>query len=287
MWLINKKHHTLESIAKLAGVSRSTVSRVINNKGNVSEKARKKVLSVIKKEKYYPNASARSLASRKTNNIGIIFWGHDPEFLSNPIYYEILQGIQRESLKHDLNLVLYTTHKEEEKRQELCYKIIGQKNVDGLIVIGSLMYFDYLKLFANNDLPVVIIGKRDTKNLDIPYVCTDYEDGIYKATRHLLSLGRKEIVLLQSTVDYYFLEDKLRGYKRALEEKNIKFNSDYIIEVTSNNEDYVEKIVRNHILTIKNINAIICANDILAQNLIKVITSQGIAVPDNISVIGF
>ncbi|MFW6282030.1 MAG: LacI family DNA-binding transcriptional regulator, partial [bacterium] len=130
---MSQSNHTLESIAKMAGVSRSTVSRVINNKENVSDNARKKVLEIIKQVNYYPNASARSLASKKTNNIGVVFWGNNPLFLSpERIYSEIMQGIQKKVIELNLDLMLYTSKNVDEN---FCYKIIGQKAVDGLIIM--------------------------------------------------------------------------------------------------------------------------------------------------------
>lgn len=283
---MSHSHHTLETIAKLAGVSRSTVSRVINNEKSVRNEVRERVLSVIEEERFYPNASARSLASRKTNCIGVLSWGADPEFLSDPIYYEILLGIQKEALKHDLDLILFTSQTDGERRKELCYRILGQKNVDGLVIMGSDFFLDYLRLFTERNLPVVLIGKRKTEDLEIPYVCTDYKAGIYSATSFLMDLGRTEIVLLQASVDVHFQGDKLKGYKKALKERKLAVKEDYIINVESTDDECLENLVQTRIQG-RPVNGMICANDLLAQRMIKVLTASGISVPGEISVIGF
>lgn len=283
---MSDSYHTLETIAELAGVSRSTVSRVINNEKSVRSEVRERVLSVIERERFYPNASARSLASRRTNCIGVLSWGADPEFLSDPIYYEILLGIQKEALKYDLDLILFTSQTGDEKRKDLCYKILGQRNVDGLIIMGSDFFLDYLRLFHQRNLPVVLIGKRNTGNLKIPYVCTDYEMGLYKATRYLLDLGRTEIVLLQSSIDLHFQEDKLKGYEKALQERKSTIKGEYIINVESTDDSYLQDLIQKRIRKLP-ANGMICANDLLAQRMIKILSASGISVPGEISVIGF
>ncbi len=273
-------NHTIETIADLAGVSRSTVSRVINEKDNVSDKVRKKVLEIIEQENYYPDASARSLASKKTNNIGIVFWGSNPLFLTQPIYYEIMQGIQKQAIQKKFDIMLYTSEKKDKK---LCSKIIGQKAVDGLIIMGHVMYLEYLRLFFKADFPVTIIGKRFTENLNVPFICSDYINGIYEATKYLIELNHKKIMMIVSDKESLYEKEKIKGFKKALQTFDLEIDDDLIVERNTEEDLKIfDEIIKN-----KKIDGIITSSDSIALKAIKGLKKFDYNIPTDISVIGF
>ncbi|MDF2662257.1 MAG: transcriptional regulator, LacI family, partial [Paenibacillus sp.] len=126
--------YTLESIAKLSGVSRGTVSRVINNQPGVKPAVRERVLGVIAETGYVPNPQARSLAGGRTENIGVVVFGNSPLFLSHHLFFEVLQGIQSHSTLNAYDLVLFSNRSD---RDAEYWKRIGDKRkVDGLIIMG-------------------------------------------------------------------------------------------------------------------------------------------------------
>ncbi len=277
-----KTKHTLESIAELAGVSRATVSRVINNKNNVSAEAKKRVSEVIKQEKFYPNASARSLASNRTNNIGVLFWGYEPLFLTVPIYREIVQGVQEKTVAHDFNMVLYAT---QQINEDLCHKIIGQQVVDGIIIMGEKMYVDYLRIFVEADFPVVIIGKRDTGELKVPYVCSNYIEGTYQATQYLLESGRHQLAYIQSVPNTLHGDEKFWGFKKALNDYNKKFNKKRLLK--GKNGKIKDSQLKDFFVLNSEIDGIVVSDDARAQQAIKVLREMDKKVPEQVSVIGF
>jgi LacI family transcriptional regulator len=275
--------HNLKSIAKIAGVSKSTVSRVINQQRYVKPQIREKILTVIKRENYYPNGLARGLVSNRTNTIGIVVFGLDPLFLSNQLYYEIIQGIQKKALEFDIDLILYSPEK---MAKDFCYKIIGRRNIDGLIIMGELIHIDYLRLFYKAQLPMVLIGKRHTQDLQIPYVCTDYTSGAYQATKYLLDLGCRDIVMMQCFRNLLHEKEKLEGYKKALKEKRIAFRPEFVLEGQAQQAN-AKEIIREALKEHAHIDGIFAANDLMAQGCIQEIQRVGLTVPGDISVIGF
>src|SRR5690606_26167955 len=133
--------HTLESIAKLSGVSRGTVSRVVNNQPGVKPAVRDTVLQVIQETGYQPHAQARSLAGGKTENIGAVVFGNHPDFLAHHIFYEVLQGAQHRLTLSDYDLLLFANRAESDRQY---WKRIGDKRkVDGLIVMGENIREEY------------------------------------------------------------------------------------------------------------------------------------------------
>jgi LacI family transcriptional regulator len=277
------RNHTLKSIAKIAGLSKSTVSRVINRQKYVKPQIREKILDIIRRENYYPHAPARSLVSQRTNTAGIVVFGLDPLFLSNQVYYEIIQGIQKKALESDIDLILYSPDK---MAKDLCYKIIGRRNVDGLIVMGELIHVDYLRLFYESQLPVVLIGKRDTQELKFPYVCTDYRSGAYLGTKYLLNLGRRHILMMQCFRHLLHEKEKFRGYKKALDEDGITLCPEIVVEGQAVPEK-ARIVIREALRMHPEVEGIFAANDLMAQGCIQEIQSLGLAVPEDISVIGF
>ena len=277
------KRHTLESIAKIAGVSRSTVSRVLNRQQYVRPKVRERVLEVIRKERYYPNAMARSLVSNRSNAVGIVVFGLDPLFLSNQLFFEIIQGIQRKALECDIDLMLYSPENEE---KEYCHKIVGRGNVDGLIVMGELIHVDYLRIFHRAGLPMVLIGKRDVGELEIPHVCTNYVVGAEEAVRHLIGTGRRSIAMMQCFREPLHEREKLEGYKKALGENGVSFNPALVLEGLAVQERAQEEI-RKMLEAGERIDGLFAANDLMAQGAIQELQRLGLRVPEDVSVIGF
>jgi len=276
-------NNTLESIAKLTGVSRATVSRVVNNQKYVSEDIRKRVLDTISQAGYVPNAVAQSLASKRTGNIGVLVFVLDPYFLSNEVFFEIIQGIHEESLRSNYDLMLYSAGG---MSHDICYKIIGKRMIDALIVMGEKINIELLRILHDSDLPIILIGKRDTKGMDIPYVCSDYEKGTYEAVSHLIHKGSRKIAVMLCFRDLLHEQEKLAGYKNALKDAGLRFDADLIIEGGAQRQkafDETLALFERH----PGIDGIFTASDFMAMGAIQAIQQTGRTVPDDIAVIGF
>lgn len=276
--------HTLESIAALAGVSRGTVSRIINNQPGVKPSVREKVLAVIAQTGYVPHPQARSLAGGKTGNIGVIVFGSKPDFLTHHIFYEVLQGIQAVSAANDYDLLLFSNRSDRE--QEYWKRIATSRKVDGLIIMGEYIEEDYLLYYREMQIPYVLIGKRSFNQLPLACITSDYRKGAYQATRHLLEQGKRQIVYIQGLTDTYHENERYAGYLKALHEWKIELNTDVILLGQAE-----QKLARRQVdqLLARKIpfDAIFAANDLMALGAMESLIEHHYEIPKDVPVIGY
>ena len=276
--------HTLESIAKLAGVSRGTVSRVVNNELGVRPAVREKVLKIIQETGYHPNVQARSLAGGKTENIGVVVFGNDPNFLTHHIFYEVLQGIQNYLTLNHYDLLLFANRSETDYEY---WKRIGDKRkVDGLIVMGENIREEYLVYYHEKKLPCVLVGKRHFHQIPLFCVTSDYQRGAYEGTKHLLEQGRKRILFLRGYPDTYHEGQKFIGYREALKEHGIGLDVSCIVDAQARQEVAFEQM--NRLLDRGEVfDGIFAGNDLMAFGAIEALKSRSIDVPQDVSVVGY
>ncbi len=276
--------HTLESIAGLAGVSRGTVSRVINNQPGVKPQVREKVLEIIAQTGYIPHPQARSLAGGRTGNIGVIVFGSKSDILTHHIFYEALQGIQAVSAASSYDLLLLST--QSDKDQEHWKTIAAMRKVDGLIIMGEFIKQEHLRYYREQGIPYVLIGKRVFDQLPLVCVTTDYRSGAYKATEHLLQQGRRQIVYIQGLTDTYHENERYAGYSQALQESGIAVNPDLVI-VGGADQEVAHQQMKQLIQQQTPFDAVFAANDLMAFGAIEALQASRYMVPDDIAVIGY
>lgn len=276
--------HTLESIAGLAGVSRGTVSRVINEQPGVKPKVREKVLEIIEETGYIPHPQARSLAGGKTGNIGVIVFGPKADFLSHHIFYEVIQGIQEDSAANAYDLLLFANRSHSD--QEYWKRIGTRRKVDGLIIMGEHIREEYLLYYQQQKIPYVLIGKRVFDPLPLTCVTSDYRSGVYQATNYLLKQGRRQIVYIQGFVDTYHENERYAGYCQALLEAGIEVNPALVIIGKADQEE--ARLQTKHLLeTNVPFDAVFAANDLMAFGAMESLFERNYRVPEDISVIGY
>jgi len=213
---------TIKDIAKLAGVSHTTVSQVLNNKGRVSEQKRNEILELCKKHNYRPNYSAKNLQGKKIKVIGVIV-----NFFGNLFFGEIVKGIENVALKNNY-VLLFGDSRETHDRESMYIDTFIERQVDGIIMYPTFSYeFEQsIKKMELYDIPFVLVDKHSKNQPANSVVCDDLSGG-YMATMHLISKGHKRIGFLGgppcSTID-----SRYEGYMNALEEKGIPFNKEYI-----------------------------------------------------------
>jgi len=272
--------YTINDIAKLAGVSKASVSRVLNDSPSVGQDIKDKVNAILKETNYKPSTLARSLSTKKTKLIGVLV----PE-IANPIFSRILMGIESEAHKNGYNILLCNSRHELEL--ELKYlDVLSEKQVDGYI-IHSYHAMDHmtekLKSIAK---PTVSIDHSFSLE-GYPVIRIDNRKAAYDATSYLISKGHHEIGIIHGPLtDPEAGQLRLKGYKDALVEHDIEINSINIVESTFNLKDgitAVESLIKNN----PNLTAIFCANDAMAIGAIKGLYCLGYRVPEDISIIGF
>ncbi|PAB59204.1 LacI family DNA-binding transcriptional regulator [Anaeromicrobium sediminis] len=270
---------TIKDIAKQAGVSISTVSRVINGSKPVSNEIRQKVMQIIEETGYMPNPIARSLVMKKSQLIGVVV----PD-ISNTFINEILSGIEEIGRMYNYDILLCSTYGDQE--QELRYlNLLKAKQVEGIVFMTWELDEKLIKYISNIDTPVVLIN-RNTDKLEIPSVSIDNFKAAYEITEYLINKGHKEIALMRRQGHDAFSLRIYEGYKKALEDNDIPLNENIVYEGEYKIEkgyELTEKLIEG-----KNVpTAIFASNDVMAIGAINALFDNGYNVPNDVSVVGF
>lgn len=274
-----KSHNSIIDVARKAGVSIATVSRVINDVSIVREDTRQKVLNAIEELNFSPNAIARVLVTRKTHTIGMII----PD-ISNPIYSEASRGIEEIASKNKYNLIFCNTNYLHSK--ELKYiNIFREYRIEGLILATAEIEDNYVSMLKREKFPCVLLF-RQVKDEDINFVVVDNEKGAFKIVQHLITLGYKRIGHITGPANISCSQLRLKGYKRALEKNSLKFSQDFCITSRFEEGDgykAMQKLLDRRM----NIEAVFCANDLIAFGAIRAIKERRLRIPDDVAVVGF
>jgi LacI family transcriptional regulator len=273
---------TLEDIAKQAGVSRSTVSRVVNNNPNVNENVRKHVQDVIITTGYHPNPAARSLASQRSWMIGLVLPRSVSNFFIDPYFPRLTQGVALACNQYNYTLGLFLVEtKEDEKR---IFPRISRKGLlDGILLQTAPMSDNFIDSLVESDFPVVIAG-RPFNNHDVSYIDVDNINAANQAVHHLIRLGYTHIATITGRMNSTAGIDRLEGYRKAIREQGWDVDEGLIAE-----GDFTEKSgysAMQHLLPLKP-DAVFVASDTMAFGAIRAVQEAGLHIPNDISFIGF
>ncbi|GCL73478.1 LacI family transcriptional regulator [Paenibacillus naphthalenovorans] len=271
----------IKDVAKLADVSISTVSRVLNSPNLVAEETRDKVFKAIAELNYTPNALARGLIHKRTQTLGVLI----PD-ISNLFYAEILRGMEDTAHRLDYNLILCNTDNNK-PRLLASLKVLKEKQIDGLIFTSEPIYPDYNELFQQLQIPVVLAATHSLE-FEIPSVKVNDEQAGFEATEYLIRNGHRRIGMIAgSMMDPVTAVPRLQGFMRALRTYNI--DADYETCVQNGNyrfEDGYEAMGRL-LQKSPDLTAVFASSDERALGAISYCHEHGIKVPDDLSVIGF
>jgi LacI family transcriptional regulator len=267
---------TLRDVAKKAGVSHQTVSRVINGSEDVLPETRALVEAVIEEMGYRPNAIARSMARGQTHTLACI----SPN-LTDFTFASLIEGAEIEARQHKY-FMLSSSASDPEAFRELVDELVGHRRVDGLIVINP--YADERFEYVPKDFPLVFVGvSAHEKN--ICSVSLDDQKVAYEATRHLLDLGHNSIALVTGPMEEDCSRDRTEGYRRALLEAGIPFDETMVIEgdwsATSGQDALLSFIEQGRVPT-----AVFAQNDRMALGVLSAAREADIKVPSQLAVIG-
>lgn len=270
---------TISEIAKIAGVSKTTVSRVINNRPDVREETRTRINELIREHDFSPNAFAKAISEQASHTIGV-FTPHDENYIfSNPYYSEILRGISTEVNKHNYHLLLDYTKNDD------VLPLIKQKRVDGIILLSpSSKHKAMIQKLKQLNVPLVSTSKIPGVT-DVNYICIDDFKGAYIVTEYYISLGIKEILFINGPRTLASSMDRLAGYKSALNDHGIKYDSHLVINGDTSLESgykIMQAALRNF-----SVRAVFAASDLMAVGAISAIAEAKMSVPDDIMVVGF
>lgn len=270
---------TINEIAKRAGVSKATVSRVLNDTKPVSPEIKQKVLDVIKDTNFVPSALGRSLSLKKSHLIGVII----PD-LANPVFSRIISGMESYIRNKSYSLLITATDFNIDTGIKHI-KILNEKAIDGLIFLAGSMNAELVETLSAFNKPVVVIGS-DIGSDDIPVIEIDNFKASYDATQYLINLGHKRIAMIRGPLsDRYAGRERFKGFEAAMNENGL-FNPQLVVEgLYAFDHGYsgmLSILMRSPMPT-----AVFCANDLMAIGGIKCALDNGLSVPDHISFMGF
>lgn len=272
---------TIKDVAKMADVSISTVSRVINDSKPVSPEARRRVLHAIEVLDYKPNEVARSLVTKKSNLIGVIVEDIASNFIS-----QILRGVEEIGRMYNYDILLSSSYGDEEVEVKFA-KLFAQKQVEGIIVISNKLNTKLEYKLEESKIPYVIINNfYEVDKRFTPVV--DYEKASYDMVKYLIEKGHKNIAsfAIRKDIDRTLEKYKIAGYDRAVEEYGLRKTKIFIegfeaLDVEDKKEEILEELSKN------NITAVFSTYDSIAINLMNLLLDNGIKTPYDISITGF
>lgn len=268
---------TIKDVAREANVSISTVSYAVNNSDRISEKTRKHVLEVAKRLNYSANSNAKRLRQKNNGAIGIFFnsW-------FGPIYSELVRGVEKKVHEMGYDLIACSVFGGPEST---AHRYLSDKMVDGAIILSNSFDNDFLMNVADKSQPLVVLD-REIKAPHIYNILIDNFGGAFAATKALIESGCKEVYFFGGPDDSYDNQRRLEGYIAALGFNSIGFSQDLIIH-----SDFTEEGGYNSMVALfeKGIHpkAIFSGNDEMALGIIRAAREHGVAIPEEMKVVGF
>ncbi|HSF80624.1 MAG TPA: LacI family DNA-binding transcriptional regulator [Anaerolineales bacterium] len=273
---------TLEDIARQAGVSRSTVSRVVNNQPYVRQDVRERVLKVIKVTGYHPNVAARTLASHRSWMIGLVLPRSVSSFFHDPYFPRLTQGIAQACNQQNYTLALFLigTPQDEDK---IISRISRKGFLDGILVQSGQIGDQLIDRLALSSVPLVVAGRPYTAN-EISYIDVDNVAAAHQAVSHLVCLGYQRIGTITGIINSTVSLDRKAGYLKALEEHGLKVDPSLIAEgdfTEASGYRAMEQLLPH------NPQAVFAASDVMALGAMRAAREAGMRIPEDIAFIGF
>lgn len=277
------KKLNIDQVAKLAHVSRSVVSRVLNNHPNVSDVARQRVMEVVEKYNYKPNSVARKLATNRSREIGVLVTKSEDDALGNMFWTHIHLGVFEECA--DRGYFASLSYVSSSKKDDLYDHILNERRLDGYILLTQEVTDLVGDVLFQEDIPIVLVGHVPKKE-KVSSVDVDNFLGGKMATEHLIKKGHENIGMIVASLDVKESVDRLNGYKQALADAGLEYNED-LISVVNYQFDDGFKSMDSWIKEERDLTAVFCASDTLAMGALLAVNKYGKKVPDDYAFVGF
>jgi DNA-binding LacI/PurR family transcriptional regulator len=275
---------TLEEVGEVAGVSRATVSRVINNSPRVSPEVKDAVERAIEKLGYFPNQAARSLVTRRADALALVVCEPESRFFPDPFFAPVVRGIGAAAAEVDKNLVLMFMEGDDAER-ERARRYLRPEHVDGVLLM-SLHGDDPLpRQLESAGVPTVLVG-RPVGRSTLPYVDADNRGGAREGVEYLIEQGRRTIATIAGPSNMCAGIDRLDGYRDALEGAGVGVRKTLVAEGDFFEESGHREMTR--LLSRRpDIDAVFAASDLMAVGALRALRDSGRRVPDDVAVVGF
>lgn len=276
---------TIKDVAKAADVSPSTVSRVISDNPNISDKTKKKVRKVMEELGYHLNYSARNLAQQSTKTIGVVVKHSVQKSMHNSFFPEVIAGISALCGKHDFSISLTTGETEAECFDDVV-KMVRGKRVDGMIVLYSKEKDPVVPYLIDSGIPFVMVGKPIEQSNKITYIDNDNVAAAEEATDYLFDLGHKKIAFIGEGTEFEVGQARLNGYLQSFKNREISIDENYIHNIgfeIGEGRQVVERLLEIE----EPPTGLVVANDFNALIMLTALQEKGLTVPQDISLITF
>ena len=279
----SNKGVTMDEVAKAAGVSQATVSRVVNGNPRVNSNTKRTVERTIERLGFVPNVAARSLVTRRSDSIGVLIPEPTSRVFGDPFFAQVLRGVSAALTARRQKLVLFLPQGDEEERELQPYLMAG--HVDGVIMY-SLHGDDPLpERLRRRGIPVVVGGRPPT-GARVSHVDNDNRGGGMLATQHLIQIGRQRVATISGPPDMGAAIDRFEGYRDALHGAGVAFDAS--LGATGDFTEESGALAMRQLLE-RNVglDAVFAANDLMGAGALSVLAEGGRRVPDDVAVVGF
>lgn len=273
---------TMQEVAKKAGVSKATVSRVLSGKGYVSEATKDQVYKAIEEARYRPNLLARNLATNKSQCIGLVV----TNTLYNGNYFSELLSQAAQKLEDNGRQLILVDGKHSAEEEQQAIQFLLDLRCDAIIIYPRFLTIDVMdEIIEQYKQPIMVVNRRLRKHQS-HCICCDHKGASFNATKHLIERGHREIAFITGSLDSPTAIERLSGYKAALNDYNIAVQDALIVRgkwTPASGAAAVKTLLKDNIT----FSAVLASNDDMAIGAIKTLNEAGIAVPNDVSVIGF
>lgn len=268
---------TMSDVAREAGVSLMTVSRVLNNKGDVSSETRQRVLDLIARLDYRPSGVARSLVTQRTSTIGLVVPDN-----ANPFFSEVARGVEHAAYAQGYNVFLCNSD-EDVQRERAVLRSLEEKRVDGLVLCSSRLEDDELRAVVARHRAVALVNRRLE---GVAMALVDDELGGRMATEHLLRTGRRRVGFLTGPTASRSGRQRVTGYLAAFATASLPYSSAWMCPCAPTVEGG-RQAARELIGAHPGLTALLCYNDLVAVGALQACAELHCAVPDQLAIVGF
>lgn len=270
---------TIADVARRAGVSSMTVSRVINNSGYASPDARERVQAAVRELSYVPNALARSLHVKRTHTVALVLTD-----IGNPFFTTVARGVEDAASSRGFSVMFCNTDESEAEEAEHV-RLLLQKQVDGLLLVPAAASSRSVEFARNRGVPVVVLDRRLSGN-PVDTVRSDSEGGAYAIVRHLIQLGHRDLAVLSAAPGVSVVQDRIAGARRAMHEAGLLFDDARVLygkpETASG-----RAMACAALMLAPRPTALFATNNFIAIGAFAALRAAGLHVPEDLSLAGF